>query len=132
MPSVIIAARDFGRLLCIENMDKRKEVGRTAVELRRHFRELPDASMCLDLAHARQVDPTLGIAREIIREYGEKIVKLPLSELDVKSHHEPLSTAAVWAIREIAHPLPHCPVILESMVQPDAIDAELDTAARCF
>ena len=49
--------RDFGRLLCIENMDKRKEDGRTAVELRRHFRELPNASMCLDLAHARPVDP---------------------------------------------------------------------------
>jgi hypothetical protein len=124
--------RDFGRWLCIENMDKRKEAGRTAVELRRHFHELPEASMCLDLAHARQVDPTLGIARDIIREYAEKIVQLHLSELDVKSHHEPLSMAAVWAIREIAHLLPECPVILESMVKPDAIDAELQMAARCF
>lgn len=124
--------RDFGRWLCIENMDKRKEAGRTAIELRRHFHELPEASMCLDLAHARQVDPTLGIAREIIHEYREKIVQLHLSELDVKSHHEPLSMAAVWAIREIAHLLPDCPVILESMVQPAGIDSELDMAARCF
>lgn len=124
--------RDFGRLLCIENMDKRKEAGRTAVELRRHFRELPEASMCLDLAHARQVDPTLGIAREIIREHGERIRQLHLSELDVASHHEPLSMAAVWAIREIAHLLPDCPVILESMVRPDAIDSELEMATRCF
>lgn len=124
--------REFGGCLCIENMDKRKEAGRTAVELRRHFHELPEASMCLDLAHARQVDPTLGIAREIIREYGEKIVQLHLSELDVKSHHEPLSMAAVWAIREIAHLLPDCPVILESVVQPNGIDAELEMAARCF
>lgn len=124
--------RDFGRWLCIENMDKRKEAGRTAIELRRHFRELPEASMCLDLAHARQVDPTLGIAREIIHEYREKIVQLHLSELDVKSHHEPLSMAAVWAIREIAHLLPDCPVILESMVQPTGIDSELEMAARCF
>lgn len=124
--------RDFGRWLCIENMDKRKEAGRTAVELRRHFRELPEASMCLDLAHARQVDPTLGITREMIREYREKIVQLHLSELDVKSHHEPLSMAAVWAIREIAHLLPDCPVILESMVQPSGTDSELEMAARCF
>ena len=113
-------------------MDKRKEAGRTARELRRDFRELPEASMCLDLAHVRQVDPTLGIAREIIREYGEKIVQLHLSELDVKSHHEPLSMAAVWAIREIAHLLPDCPVILESMVLPNGIDSELEMAARCF
>ena len=124
--------RDFGRLLCLENMDKRKEAGRTATELRRHFHELPEASMCLDLAHARQVDPTLGIAREIIREYGDKIAQLHVSELDVHSHHEPLSMAAVWAIREIAHLLPQCPVILESMVQPNAIDGELEMAARCF
>jgi hypothetical protein len=124
--------RDFGRWLCVENMDKRKEAGRTAGELRRHFRELPEASMCLDLAHARQVDPTLGIAREIIREYREKIVQLHLSELDVKSHHEPLSMAAVWAMREIAHLLPECPVILESVVRADAIDSELEMAARCF
>ena len=124
--------RDFGRLLCIENMDKRKEAGRTAVELRRHFHELPNASMCLDLAHARQVDPTLGIAREIIREYRERIVQLHLSELDVRSHHEPLSMAAVWAIREIAHLLPSCPVILESVVQADAIDSELEMATQCF
>lgn len=124
--------RDFGRWVCIENMDKRKEAGRTAIELRREFSELPEASMCLDLAHVRQVDPTLGIAREIIREYGEKIVQLHLSELDVTSHHEPLSMAAVWAIREIAHLLPDCPVILESMVQPDGIDSELEMAARCF
>ncbi len=124
--------RDFGRWLCIENMDKRKDAGRTAIELRRHFRELPEASMCLDLAHARQVDPTLGIAREIIHEYGEKIVQLHLSELDVKSHHEPLSMAAVWAIREIVHLLPECPVIIESMVKPDAIDSEIEMAGRCF
>jgi hypothetical protein len=124
--------REFGRLLCIENMDKRKDAGRTAIELRRHFHELPNASMCLDLAHARQVDPTLGIAREIIREYRERIVQLHLSELDVKSHHEPLSMAAVWAIREIAHLLPSCPVILESMVQAVAIDSELEMATLCF
>jgi hypothetical protein len=124
--------REFGRSLCVENMDKRKGTGRTAGELRRHFHELPEASMCLDLAHARQIDPTLGITREIIREYGDKIVQLHLSELDVQAHHEPLSMAAVWAIREIAHLLPHCPVILESMVQPDAIDVELEMATRCF
>jgi len=40
--------------------------------------------------------------------------------------------AAVWAIREIAHLLPDCPVILESMVQPNGIDSELKMAARCF
>ncbi len=59
-------------------------------------------------------------------------MQLHLSELDVKSHHEPLSMAAVWAIREIAHLLPDWPVILESIVQPNGIDSELEMAVRCF
>ena len=51
--------RAFGRWACIENMDDRKITGRTAEELEPHFDRLPDATFCLDLGHARQVDPTL-------------------------------------------------------------------------
>jgi hypothetical protein len=124
--------RDFGKNLCLENMDKRKTSGRTADELARHFKELPEASLCLDLGHARQVDPTLGIARRILRDYGERLVQLHLSELDAKSRHVPMSMATVWAVREIAPAIPAVPVILESMVGPDQIARELEMAARCF
>src|SRR5512133_1212235 len=51
--------RPFGTRLCIENMDKRKPIGRTCQELAVLFEELPDASFCLDLGHARQIDPTM-------------------------------------------------------------------------
>lgn len=51
--------RGFGSLLCIENMDKRKPIGRTTLELRQIFSEFPDACFCLDLAHARQVDSSM-------------------------------------------------------------------------
>jgi hypothetical protein len=40
----------LGHLLCIENMDQRKPIGRTARELDRIFDQLPDASFCLDVA----------------------------------------------------------------------------------
>jgi hypothetical protein len=40
--------------------------------------------------------------------------------------------SGVWAIREISYMLPDCPVLLESMVQPSGIEAELEMAARCF
>ncbi len=122
----------FGDLACIENMDNRKEDGRTTPELRPHFERLPQASFCLDLGHARQVDPTLGIAREMLRAFGSRLTQLHLSELDVKAHHEPLSMATVWAVREIARLIPDCPVILESVVKADAIDTELAMAAKCF
>lgn len=36
--------REFGSLLCIENMDKRKPIGRTAKELDLVFKQLPDAT----------------------------------------------------------------------------------------
>jgi hypothetical protein len=35
-----------------------EEIGRTAKELRPLFEELPQAKLCFDVAHARQVDPT--------------------------------------------------------------------------
>ena len=124
--------RDFGDLLCIENMDKRKPCGRDVAELEPHLSALPKASLCLDLGHARQVDATFGIARLIVAEYGNRLKQIHLSELNAKSQHEPLSMASVWAVREIQHLIPDCPVILESVVRPGQIDAELVMAARCF
>ena len=124
--------RDFGHLLCIENMDKRKPSGRTSDELDPHFEQLPDASLCLDLGHARQVDPTLGMARQILRNHGHRLVQLHLSELDARSHHEPLSMATIWAVREIARSIPPAPVILESVVKEHQIARELQMAAACF
>jgi hypothetical protein len=124
--------RDFGALLCLENMDKRKPAGRTAAELERHFELLPKASLCLDLGHARQIDPTLGIARKILRDYGDRLVQIHLSELDSSSHHAPISMATVWAVREIGPAIPDAPVIIESMVKPDRISKELEMAAACF
>ncbi len=124
--------REFGQLLCLENMDKRKATGRTAGELEPHFEKLPEASMCLDLGHARQVDPTFGVGRRLLRDFGDRVTQLHLSELDAKSHHSPLSMTSVWAIREIAHLIPPVPVILESVVNPDKISKEFITARKCF
>lgn len=124
--------RDFGSLLCIENMDKRKSTGRTAVELRRFFAELPEASLCLDLAHARQFDTTLGVARSILGEFGKRVAQIHLSELDARSHHGPLSMAAVHSIQTLNHWIPSVPVILESAVPEAGIAEELAMARRCF
>jgi hypothetical protein len=123
---------DFGDLLCLENMDKRKPAGRTAAELEVHFERLPHASLCLDFGHARQIDPTLGIARQILEAFGDRLVQLHLSELDAASRHVPLSMATVWAVREIARGIPEVPVILESMVEVGGIAKELEMASRCF
>ena len=123
---------DFGELICIENMDQRKSSGRTAGELEPHFEALPEAGLCLDLGHARHVDPTMTVARDILRSFGDRLTQLHLSELDAQAKHRPLSMATVWAVSEIASRIPSAPVILESVVREDQITKELIMARRCF
>lgn len=124
--------RAFGSLLCLENLDRRKESGRTARELDRHFEALPEAQLCLDLGHARHVDPSMGVAREILHEFGSKVTQLHLSELDAKARHHPLSMATVWAVAEIARHIPEVPVVLESVVRAEEMAKEMAMARRCF
>src|SRR5579862_5870243 len=41
--------RELGGLVCVENMDKRKPIGRTASELAMIFERLPAAKLCFDI-----------------------------------------------------------------------------------
>jgi hypothetical protein len=125
--------RTFGPLVCIENMDKRKRTGRTATELRRFFSDLPEASLCLDLAHARQIDTTMGVARSILAEFGgDRLAQVHLSELDARGGHAPLSMATVLSVREVAHFLKPVPIIIESRVAETRVADELRMAESCF
>src|ERR1051325_10533180 len=74
--------RQFGRKLLLENMDRRKTVARTADELAIYFEQLPEARLCLDFAHARQLDTTLSVLTEIIYKFLSKIAEIHISELD--------------------------------------------------
>lgn len=67
--------RELGQAVCVENMDKRKPIGRTADELASVFRELPAATLCFDIGHARQVDLTMTEAYLILREFGPRSKK---------------------------------------------------------
>lgn len=125
--------KGFGDRLCIENMDKRKPVGRTMLELAAIFDRLPDASLCFDVAHARQVDSSMTEAFEILREFGSRIAQVHVSELDARSRHQRLSWGAIHAYRQVAEWLPdRVPLILETPVAPDQIDEELDRAREAF
>jgi hypothetical protein len=119
----------FGELLCIENMDNRKHTGRTASELEQFFEKLPRARFCLDLAHARQVDPTMTAARTLLQRFGDRLMQIHLSEIGTAGRHEGLSVASVRAVRRIAHLIPETvPIILESQVPAEEIDQELAIA----
>lgn len=121
--------RPFGKLLCIENMDKRKPIARTAQELAWWFEQLPDASLCLDLAHARQIDPSMTEAYVMLRDFGRRLAEIHLSELDFDCRHERISLTASLAYREVASMIPeNVPVILESVIAEADIQAEIDAA----
>jgi hypothetical protein len=122
--------RRFGQMLCVENMDKRKPIGRTVSELERIFDELPEASFCFDIGHARQVDSTMTEAYFILKRFGRRLQQVHLSEVNTRSKHDPLSFASILAFQEVAPLIPEeVPIILETPVPEDQIEFEVEQAA---
>ena len=125
--------RPFGSSLLIENMDRRKPCGRTVPELENIFDLLPDACLCFDLAHARQVDSTMTSAHLILRRFGERLHQVHLSEVNANSKHDRLSYGAILAYQKVAALIPdNVPVILETPVSEQAIEAEIERAKEAL
>jgi hypothetical protein len=123
----------FGDLLCVENMDKRKPIGQTVADLADIFRSLPSASLCFDIGHARQVDPTMSEAAAILQCYRTRLRQLHVSEVNSQSKHDPLSFESVLAFRRVSHLVPeNIPVILESRVDQEGIDDEIENARNAL
>jgi hypothetical protein len=121
--------RRFGKRLAIENMDRRKPIGRTMEELSMLFDRLPDAMLCFDIGHARQCDTTMTEAYRILTKYADRLRWVHMSEVNTLSHHETLSYAAIWAFAEMAYLIPDsAPIILEARIEGNAIDAEIEKA----
>ncbi len=80
----------LGHKLLLENMDARKDSGRTRRELEPLFGELPDAGFCLDVPHAWSVDPTMEVAGELLDSFGPRLRHVHISSLSDDLHHVPL------------------------------------------
>jgi hypothetical protein len=125
--------RPLGRILCIENMDRRKALGRTALELGRIFDRLPEASFCFDVGHAHQVDRTMSDAFFLLRELGARLSQVHVSEVSTRGRHEPLSRPAVSAFRKVAAWVPpEVPILVEAPAGEGGIDAQMALAARAL
>lgn len=117
----------FGSQIAVENMDKLKAKGRTVEELTSTLEKLPEASICLDLGHARQVDRTMTDAYFLLKEFESRIVQIHISEVNTTSHHDPLSWGAVFSFQKIARWIPpHVPIIVESIVAEDEIETQVE------
>jgi hypothetical protein len=116
--------------LAIENMDRRKNTGRTVLELRKFFEMMPEARMCLDLGHARQVDPSMVSAYLLLKAFADRIVQLHVSEVDTLNRHDLISRAGAMAFSQVRGFVPDSiAVILESRVRENDIAPEAAKAA---
>jgi hypothetical protein len=118
--------RELGASICIENMDKRKPVGRSVHELAGIFKELPEATFCFDIGHARQFDPTMTEAWLILREFGSRLRQVHVSEVNTRSKHDRLSYSSILAFQEVALLIPdNVILILETPVTEENMEAEI-------
>lgn len=123
----------FGELLYIENMDIRKPVGQTASQLAAIFAVLPRARLCFDIGHARQFDPTMSEAAQILLQFRDRLCQLHISDVNAQSKHDPLSLEAVMSFRRVASLIPpDVPIILESRVAETEIQREINNAIRAL
>jgi hypothetical protein len=123
----------LGRALCIENMDKRKPIGRTVAELESLFELLPKAGLCFDIGHARQIDSTMTEAYFILRTFHAELRQVHVSEVNTRSKHDALSYASILAFRRVADLIPNdVPLIIESVVEESRIEVELERVREAF
>jgi len=120
---------ELGNSLYIENMDKRKPIGQTAADLMQIFDSVPCASLCFDIGHARQVDPTMSEAAAILQHHKARLKQIHVSEVNSQSRHDALSFESVLAFRRVAHLIPEdVPTIVESRVGENEVEEEIQTA----
>ncbi len=118
--------KNFGKNLCIENMDKRKSIGRTFIELSNIFEKLPNASLCFDIAHAYQVDSSMIDSIDILNAFKEKIKQIHVSEVNSESRHETLSLESVLAYKNVSQFISKdIPIIIESILNEKEISHEI-------
>ena len=123
----------LGERLCLENMDNRKTTARTIAELHALFEAFPEAMFCLDLGHARQIDPTMVSAMLMLQEFGDRLVELHVSEVGPRGEHLPLGATTRQAFARVVHLVPaDCPLIIESIIPAELIEHELDAVSALF
>lgn len=119
----------LGERVVIENMDQRKPCGQRPEEIADLLTELPQAGVCIDLAHSDAIDPSGRLSAELLDVAGDRLRQLHISELDKAGHHGPLSFAG---LRRISPALQRCgavPWILETACSPMVLTRLRQTAA---
>jgi sugar phosphate isomerase/epimerase len=108
------AYRALGPALVLENMDARKPAGRTAAELAPFFAELPEAGLCLDVAHVLTVDPSMAEGERLLDAFAGRLRHLHVSSIDDECRHMPLTVEQETRFGGLLRRCPDVPWILEA------------------
>jgi hypothetical protein len=115
--------KEYGFPIAVENMDHRKEMGRTIEDLRGIFSKV-DVSMVLDVNHCYANDSTLELAKDMYVAFRERISEIHLSGF--RELHDPLhETKQIEIIQAV--PNFDLPIIIEgSFPTAEDIRAEFE------
>jgi hypothetical protein len=69
----------FGQLLSIENMDWRKDFGKSTSDLEKVFTELPNATWTCDVNHIKTNDSSMGLADDFYQLFKSRLKQYHLS-----------------------------------------------------
>jgi hypothetical protein len=108
------AYRPLGSSLVLENMDARKPAGRTVEELAPLFAALPEAGLCLDVAHVLTVDPSMHQGERLLDAFAGRLRHLHVSSIDGECRHVPLSVEHEGRFADLLRRCPDVPWILEA------------------
>jgi hypothetical protein len=109
------AWRPLRHRLVLENMDARKPVGQRPEQLGELFDQLPDAGLCLDVAHAAAVDSSMRLAHELLDAHGGRLRQVHVSSLRRdRSSHVPLTRRDEARFGAVLRRCPDVPWILEA------------------
>jgi hypothetical protein len=87
LPAELGPLRRLGGRLLLENMDSRKDTGRTVSELAPFFDQLPDAGFCFDVAHCWSIDPTMTLGHDLLDAFRSRLRHVHLSSLAAGGQH---------------------------------------------
>ena len=104
----------LGPALVLENMDARKPTGRTVEELAPFFAALPEAGLCLDVAHVLSVDPTMAEGERLLDAFAGRLRHLHVSSIDDSCRHLPLTVEHETRFGSLLRRCPDVPWILEA------------------
>jgi hypothetical protein len=111
--------RALGRKLVLENMDARKDSGRTTDELAPWFTELPEAGFCFDIAHAWSLDSSMVVGGELLDAFRTRLRHVHLSSMDQSLHHVSLTLEDEELFMPLLHRCLDVPWILEAPPRQD-------------